>query len=162
MPPQIVLSGAHPSSFFPHLEKLCQDLSRTVVHTPGPASAIHFLPLLRQFTLSDRREIENFLRVPEAKHVLVKNEMLKVVLIRWAPFEQCHLHGHAIGGCAFKVLCGQVEEERYSTENRQELLSKSAYYAGHIAYIDDIMGLHTVRNPRQEPAITLHAYTPGM
>lgn len=126
------------------------------------ASAIDFLPILRQFSLGERQEIENFLQNPVAKQVLIHDEFLKVVMIRWAPYEECNLHGHASRGCAFKVLHGAVEEKRYSTDHREELLSKSTYYTGHIAYIDDMMGLHTVRNPRPEPAITLHMYTPGM
>lgn len=145
----------------PNFEELSRSLSEILTTTDKNISAIQFLSALRQFSLTDHEEISNFLENPEAKHVLAQNEKIKMILIRWEPGDMSNIHGHAIGGCIFKVLYGQIEEKRYSAESEERLLSENTYYTDHIAYIDDVMGLHIVGNPNPIPAITLHLYTPG-
>ena len=64
-------------------------------------------------------------------------------------------------GGLIKVMHGEIEEKRYTANSQQRLLSKSTYLADHIAYIDDVMGLHSVGNNQNSPALTLHISTPG-
>jgi cysteine dioxygenase len=87
--------------------------------------------------------------------------MLKVVLIKWSGHESSNLHGHKKGGCIFKVLHGKVKEERYPNLTHKKLLSKCTYHPGNVAYIDDRMGLHIVKNPSAKVAMSIHLYTPG-
>ena len=122
--------------------------------------AINFLPALRKFSLT-KNEIASLLNNPEPNHVLAQNDEIKIILIRWQPGELSNIHGHAIGGCLIKVLHGEIEEKRYTIDSDQHLLSKSTYFTNHISYLDDIMGLHSVGNNQDSPAITLHIYTPG-
>jgi hypothetical protein len=61
----------------------------------------------------------------------------------------------------FKVLYGQIEEKRYTTDSKQQLLSGNTCYRSHTAYIDDVLGFHSVGNPNSTPAITLALYMPG-
>lgn len=145
----------------PDFEPLYRSLSGLQVAAGVPVSAIQFLPALRAFSLTDPSEIENFLSHPETNHVLVQNDQIKIVLIRWEPGSECNIHGHAERGCVFKVLQGSIVEKRYSTDDEQRLLAEGTYLKDNIAYIDDIMGLHKVGNPSDTPAITLHMYTPG-
>ena len=122
--------------------------------------AIHFLPALRDFSLTNK-DIASLLNNPEPKHILVQNDQVKIILIRWQPGELSDIHGHAIGGGLIKVLHGEIKENRYTADSQQRLLSKSTYFTNHIAYIDDVMGLHSVENSQDSPALTLHIYTPG-
>ena len=71
------------------------------------------------------------------------------------------MHGHAQGGCVFKVLKGSVQEKRYTPDAEQKLLATSRFEEQAMAYIDDEMAYHAVGNPFDEPAISLHVYTPG-
>jgi hypothetical protein len=145
----------------PDFESLYEILSGIKVSKDVPLSAIQFLPALRQFTITDRTEIENFIKNPETNHVLVQNDQIKIVLIRWQPGDESKIHGHADGGCVFKVLHGKIVEKRFSSGRTQRLLAEGTYQKDNIAYIDDIIGLHSVGNPYSSPAITLHMYTPG-
>ena len=120
----------------------------------------NFLTALRDFSLT-KKEIESLLNNPEPKHILVQNDQVKIILIRWQPGELSDIHGHAIGGGLIKVMHGEIEEKRYTANSQQRLLSKSTYLADHIAYIDDVMGLHSVGNNQNSPALTLHISTPG-
>lgn len=145
----------------PDFESLYQSLSRISVPAGLPLSALQFMPALKEYTLSDLGEIENFLNNPETNHVLVQNDLIKIVLIRWEPGDKCRIHGHAEGGCVFKVLKGKVVERRFSADDDLRELAEGTYSEGNMAYIDDMLGLHSVGNPFTEPAITLHMYTPG-
>ena len=48
---------------------------------------------------------------------------------------------------------------RYSTVDKRELISENSCYKDNIAYIDDLIGSHSVENPNDSTAITLHLYT---
>jgi len=145
----------------PDFESLYHSLSEIIVMEGAPLSAIQFLPALRTFTIENKTEIKNFLSNPETNHVIVQNDLIKIVLIRWEPGSECNIHGHAEKGCVFKVLKGKIVEKRFSADNTKRLLAQGTYKKDTIAYIDDLMGLHCVGNPFTEPAITLHMYTPG-
>jgi len=145
----------------PDFESLYHSLSEIIVPEGAPISAIQFLPALRLFEINDNSEIKNFINNPETNHVIVQNDLIKIVLIRWEPGDECNIHGHAERGCVFKVLEGKIVEKRFSTDNDQKQLAQGTYEKDNIAYIDDLMGLHCVGNPFSEPAITLHMYTPG-
>ena len=93
--------------------------------------------------------------------MLVQNEQVKIIAIRWEPGQMSDIHGHVIGGGLIKVMHGEIEEKRYSADSEQRLLATGTYLKDNIAYIDDIMGLHSVANKQSTPAITLHIYTPG-
>lgn len=145
----------------PDFVSLYYNLSEIIVSEGAPLSAIQFLPVLRTFTIENKTEIKNFISNPETNHVIVQNDLVKIVLIRWEPGSECNIHGHAEKGCVFKVLKGKIVEKRFSADDVQRQLAQGTYEKGSIAYIDDLMGLHCVGNPFTEPAITLHMYTPG-
>jgi len=145
----------------PDFESLYHSLSLMILQEGAPLSAIQFLPALREFSLNDAEEIKNFISNPETNHVLVQNDQIKIVLIRWNPGDECNIHGHAERGCVFKVLKGKIVEKRFSADDEQRQLAQGTYEKDNIAYIDDVMGLHCVGNPYSSPAITLHMYTPG-
>ena len=145
----------------PDFESLYHNLSEIPVSESVALSAIQFLPALRAFTLTDEKEIKSFINNPETNHVIVQNDLIKIVLIRWNPGDECNIHGHAERGCVFKVLQGKIVEKRFSADDEQRQLAQGTYEKDSIAYIDDLMGFHCVGNPFTEPAITLHMYTPG-
>ncbi len=155
-------NGQMALGMLPDLWDVCLDLFATFFTNEAPYSALQFVPVLKALQLIDEEQIRRFINNPETNHVLIQNDLLKVVLIHWKPGKISSIHGHPSGGCVFKVLRGQLEELRYTTDSSPELLSSSTYLAGSMAYIDDKMGYHAVGNPFNSPALSLHAYTPGI
>ncbi|WP_170110408.1 cysteine dioxygenase [Flavilitoribacter nigricans] len=145
----------------PNLEKICRELNATFHDGSREHSALQFIPILKQLSAFDAAETERFLSNPQTSYVLVQNDQLKVVLIHWPPGKFSSIHGHAQGGCVFKVLKGSVQEKRYTPDERQHELATSRFEEQAMAYIDDEMAYHAVGNPYDEPAISLHVYTPG-
>jgi predicted metal-dependent enzyme (double-stranded beta helix superfamily) len=137
------------------------ELLDTFLQSSAPYSALQFVPVLKKMRPLNKTEVKRLLAHPESKHVLINNDLMKVVLIHWRPGEVTDIHGHPKDGCVFKVLHGNVEELRYSTKRKRNLIGKSVYLPGSLAYIDDSLGYHSVRNYSDESAISFHVYTPG-
>ncbi|MDH4089225.1 MAG: cysteine dioxygenase family protein [Cyclobacteriaceae bacterium] len=145
----------------PDLWQVCFDLYSTFNNADAPFNALQFIPVLRKLNSISEAEMELFLRNPETNHILIHNELIKVVLIHWHPGKTSGIHGHPKGGCVFKVLYGSIEEMRYTSGPSPQLLSVSKCEKGAMGYIDDQMAYHAVGNPFETSAVSLHVYTPG-
>lgn len=145
----------------PDLSKVCLDLYQTFFEKESTNTATNFIPVLKEMENISPTALDIFELNQQTNHVLVENGLLKVVLIHWTPGQVSNIHGHAAGGCVFKVLKGSVEELRYTSDESPQLLASSTFHKGGMAYIDDRMGFHAVSNPFNSSAVTLHVYTPG-
>jgi len=148
------------NGIFPDLEKVCYNLIDTFRINNFPFKAVQFLEVLKNVYLT-KSDVNQLVNHRAKKHILVENELIKIVLIFWQPNDLASVHGHPTGGCVLKVLEGKLVEKRYSADDRLRLLSKSTYTKSAMAYIDDTMALHSVANPFKKHAISLHVYTPG-
>ena len=146
----------------PDLWQVCLDLYHTFLDKSTPFTAMQFIPVLKKLLSINHQEMERFLENHDTHHVLIQNELLKVVLIHWQPGKYSPIHGHPAGGCVFKVLHGSIEEKRYTPDAEPQLIAVSRYDKGSMAYIDDHMAYHAVGNPFDSSAISLHVYTPGL
>jgi len=145
----------------PELIRVVMELKGTFYKNRAPYNALQFVPVLKGFNLKDGNRKKRIAENPLHRNILINNDLLKVVLIYWNPGDYSPVHGHPAGGCVFKVLSGKLEEKRYSPDADQRLLAVSKYHTGSMGYIDDVMAYHAVGNPFKEPAISIHAYTPG-
>lgn len=150
------------SGQLPNLWEVCHHLYHTFFEKNAPYNALQFIPVMKGSLSVPPSQLERFMEHPETNHVLIQNELLKVVLIHWKPGKYSNVHGHPAGGCVFKVLHGRIEEKRYSPDSRADLLAVSTYERDGIGYIDDQMAYHAVGNPFDSSAISLHVYTPGL
>ena len=141
-----------------NLEDISYHLMVKAMTAPPGSTALEFLPIMERTAAFGAEEWAHLAYRPDGRAVLVDNDYLKVVLIRWAPGASSNLHGHPKGGGVFKVLEGALAEARYHTLESATPFSEHTYRRQASSYIDDAMGLHTVGNPFSEPAVTLHAY----
>ena len=148
------------SGALPNLEKICFSLVDTFQVNNYPFKAVQFLDVLKNFELT-KQEINQLVKHNSKKHVLIENQLLKVVLILWESNDTTSIHGHHAAGCVFKVLKGNLVETRYSPDSLLTPLATSKLTAGALAYIDDSMAYHAVKNSSKRIAISLHVYTPG-
>jgi cysteine dioxygenase len=142
----------------PDLWEVCFALLKTFDKTDAPFNAMQFLPALQHMEDLDEQQVKRFMKNRENRHVLVSNEIFEVVLNLWKPGRVSDIHGHPDGGCLFKLLHGKLEEVRYTPEKKPRLMSMSSLRKESIAYIDDRIAYHQVRNPYGSTAISLHVY----
>ena len=149
------------SGILPDFSSICRELYDSFYQDNASLNALQFASILGNFQLSEE-EIAKVIAEPETNHILIENALLKVVLIKWPAGRRSSVHGHAKGGCMFKVLNGKLVEDRFSADGREILLATCYYHQGGMAYIDDKMALHAVGNPFEQTAVSIHAYTPGL
>ncbi len=145
----------------PGFNELSARLSAVATSGRAHLTALDFMPIFNDFTAPSDALINELLTAQASRHILVDNEWLKVIVIRWTPGEISAIHPHPKGGGIYRVLLGSVEELRYSFGDQPELLAKNQLYHGSTLYIDDRFGQHAVGNPFPSPAISLHAYLKG-
>lgn len=150
------------SGKLPDLWEICYRLYHSFFEKNALYNALQFIPILKENLSIDPLQLERFMENPETNHVLIQNDLLKVVLIHWKPGKYSNVHGHPAGGCVFKVLHGKIEEKRFTPDSNSDLLAVSTYERGGMGYIDDQMAYHAVGNPFSTSAISLHVYTPGV
>lgn len=122
------------------------------------STALTFLPIMERTATFGAEQWAHLAERTDGREVIIDNDLLKVVLIRWAPGHISDLHGHPKGGGVFKVLEGSIAEARHHTLESATPFSEHVYRTQATSYIDDTMGVHTVGNPFAEAAVTLHAY----
>src|SRR5690606_28948599 len=83
----------------PDLRRVCLNLHNTFLKPADNYSAVQFIPILKQLETIAPSEAKRFVHNPVTKHVLVKNPLLKVVLIHWKPGTFSNIPGHPAGGC---------------------------------------------------------------
>lgn len=126
--------------------------------------------------LQNVRELEHILKAYEGygwhryasfraneylRTVLHEDAQFKVVLICWGTNSETPKHGHCDGGCIMKFLHGRVQEFRYDAAAPDQLMETNDYQKGDIAYIDDSVALHVVKNPFLNVAVSIHIYSDG-
>ncbi len=148
------------SGLIPDLKDICQNLSNSIIKNGNTANnALQFVPVLNEMRAIEQFEVDVFIKNHQTNHVLIENEFIKIVLIHWPPGKISSIHGHPKGSGIFKVISGDIEELRYTSDNIPKLLSVSTYHEDAVGYIDDQLAYHAVGNPHMESAISLHVYT---
>jgi hypothetical protein len=142
----------------PNLKSLCYDLYHSFLYSNYPYSPLQFIPVMQKFGGIKRAMIRQLADNSTMSHVLVKNSLMKVVLIYWKPGESTDIHGHPNGGGVIKVLHGNLLEKRYKPDGSLTEISESNLKKGTIAHIDDSFAHHAVSNPNETPAVSLHVY----
>lgn len=142
----------------PDLREFCFDILTSTLVSQTSVTALNYIRALQKVKDFSQDELNCLFNNEELNHVLVDNDLMKIVLIHWPSGKIGNIHGHPNGGGVFKVLHGSIEELRYTTHDNPKFLSKSTYHKGAIGYIDDSMAYHAVGNPFDTSAVSLHAY----
>ncbi|XVX20918.1 cysteine dioxygenase [Actinomycetota bacterium] len=83
---------------------------------------------------------------------------VELFVVSWRTFERTDLHSHGGATAAFTVVEGVVHEVRVDPRGR---LMPRQFVPGIVATVGPDV-IHDVRNERAVPAVTVHAYSPGL
>lgn len=142
----------------PDLRDFCIQVAETVHRAGRLNSAGKLMPVMQKLPVLQPGQVRPFIKHPETRQVLMSDDRLEVVLIHWKPGKASDIHGHAEGGCVFKLLQGKLEELRYTPGRSPKLLSMNSMHSGDMAYIDNRMAYHQVGNPYGSSAVSVHVY----
>jgi predicted metal-dependent enzyme (double-stranded beta helix superfamily) len=92
---------------------------------------------------------------------LYRDPRLDIWLISWLPSQGTQLHDHGGSAGAFAVLSGQLNEAVYRRDPASGSLTEYERTAG-TAIGFGPRYVHDVRNLSDEPAVSVHAYSPPL
>ncbi len=123
--------------------------------------------LLREYYNSNAKDWHRYIlenQAGYAKHWVMPDFSadFAIAVLTWLPGQETAIHGHAENGCLMIPMTGRLEESRYVT--RHNLLipkAKTALVIGQTEYINDNLGLHSIKNIGFGRAVSIHIYSPA-
>jgi predicted metal-dependent enzyme (double-stranded beta helix superfamily) len=92
---------------------------------------------------------------------LYRDQRLDIWLISWLPSQGTQLHDHGGSAGAFEVLTGQLSEAVFRPDPARGSLTEYLRHAG-TALGFGPRYVHDVRNLSDQPAVSVHAYSPPL
>lgn len=86
------------------------------------------------------------------------NDNIEIFIITWLKNQGGKIHDHSKNGCFLKILEGNLEEIIYS--NDLKITKENKLKPGDISYMNDKIGLHSVKNVNDEICVSIHVYSP--
>jgi predicted metal-dependent enzyme (double-stranded beta helix superfamily) len=115
------------------------------------------------------------------RNVLYRDEDIEILLICWMPGQKTPVHDHPDQGCLVRVLSGELHETLYNLGVRYASPDdKQSYFdhgypegslraakhrsigTGAVSYLSGDRGVHRLWNKSEEPAMSLHVYSPPL
>lgn len=84
-------------------------------------------------------------------------------IITWQSGNTSPIHYHSVFGCSFIVLQGELMENLYIQEPKNNKFKNNGWRIhsqGMVSYIDNNIGAHSISNNLSTPAVSLHIYSP--
>ena len=86
------------------------------------------------------------------------DDEIEVFIITWNKNQETKIHNHAKNGCFLKILEGSLVENVFNFDNLNKSGTK-ILRKGDISYMDDSIGLHSVKN-LDDISVSIHIYSP--
>jgi predicted metal-dependent enzyme (double-stranded beta helix superfamily) len=115
------------------------------------------------------------------RNVLYRDEDIEILLICWMPGQKTPVHDHPDQGCLVRVLAGELNETLYNLGVRYASPDDKQSYFNHgypegslravkqrsigqgaVSYLRGDRGVHRLWNKSDEPAMSLHVYSPPL
>jgi predicted metal-dependent enzyme (double-stranded beta helix superfamily) len=142
--------------------KTLQNLAEAIAEQFAQAqtlSSIEVLkPLVANYVGEDWRNYITLSAEGYTRNYVFRSADFEIIVLCWQFEQGSPIHNHADRGCLLKVLEGTLSEERFLEDGEQITQN---YAVGSITYIDNLIGLHRIRNNFSPTAISLHIYSPG-
>ena len=136
-------------------------LIKNINKFPIRNNKINFLlPLLDRYKGDDWKKFKDKTDNEYIKRLVYNNNEYEIFVVSWMPFKKSTIHDHSENGCLYKVLEGNLDEERYSFDKSFKLLETKKQKEKDINYIDNDICLHRMINNTNKIVYSLHIYSP--
>lgn len=100
---------------------------------------------------------------PYTRNLLLLNDRFAFMALVWRPEAESSIHAHAGSGCWLRVIMGVLDEVVYTVSPCKislEVSQVNSISSGSSSYVDDDLGVHSMRNPASQISVSLHFYAP--
>ena len=93
------------------------------------------------------------------RNLVFKNESFEVLLLCWRPGHKAPVHGHEGEKCWARIDQGHLKFRNFTLLSKKPLALKFLdEIVGGLDYLDGPADIHSVENPFDEDAVSLHVY----
>ncbi len=99
-----------------------------------------------------------------ARNLVMKTDLFELIVLAWAPRQRTPIHDHANSRCWLWMMRGELTFRNYEFPDpscNKGLICQGTTETrsvGEVDYIDDSMGIHSIANASNEPAVSVHLY----
>jgi cysteine dioxygenase len=95
-----------------------------------------------------------------SRNCIERTSDYELLLLCWNPGDETPIHGHDEQRCWVYQVDGVIRELRYreNDDDEMEKCNRLELTPGHLTYMEDTMGYHSLKNCSNERAMTLHLY----
>lgn len=95
------------------------------------------------------------------RNLISSEDSYNLLLLVWGPGHGSDIHNHGGSQCFFRIMYGEILEERYDSNICTNLLQKVVLKEGSVGSINDDIAVHKMINiDESKVAISLHLYAP--
>ena len=116
------------------------------------------IPLINSYNSQDWKNYISYEKNTYTRNLIYRNNNFEMYLIYWDGKVVSTIHDHADNGCVFKVLSGELIENRYNISTNSLITSNTLNNKA--VYIDNTIAYHSIENPIVTPSASLHIYSP--
>ena len=92
------------------------------------------------------------------RNLVCREDQFEMFIINWPSYWKSKIHDHANNGCLLKVLDGNLEETIYTPQ--LEVIQTNYLRKNRVGYLDNTIGLHSVKNIDNSNSVSIHVYSP--
>ena len=93
------------------------------------------------------------------KKCVYQNDNFDLYVISWMENSKSKIHDHAKNGCLFKVLKGELLEEKFESQ-KIKLKEKKILKNDQVNFISNLEGYHRIINNIKDISVSIHIYSP--
>ena len=117
------------------------------------------IDILKQYNGNDWLDYVKINKEKYNRNIVKKNDLFELAIITWDINQKTKIHGHPKGGCLFKVIHGNINENFH--KKRDKIIHRiNTYKMNDISYIDNSIGYHSMHNNYDDMCVSLHIYSP--
>jgi cysteine dioxygenase len=133
-----------------------------LITTLSEEERTNYVEILHSLSI-DPAEVDSYHSWSDKKYTrncVVENDAFELILICWEPGQSTPIHDHGGEKCWVYVMEGAIKEILYDKVADGEPMVKRSTTSkvGDVSFISDVMGCHSLENPTDSRACTLHLY----
>lgn len=127
----------------------------------GPAVDAYFQE--NEIEFDDWIPFTRFREDTYARNLIYRTDLYELFVLAWLPGQKAGIHDHAGQRCWTSVGCGVLTFQDFAPwagpDTQPIALSEPVKYEpGQTVYMDDGVGMHSLANLSNKPAVSLHLY----
>ena len=117
--------------------------------------------ILINYKGDDWKKYLNFCKDGYTRNVAYRDDKIEILILCWSGLKESGVHDHPENGCIVRLLKGKLIEKIYKMDDgKLKFVNENTINKNSTSYQEGKKGLHSIGNPYNKCAVTIHVYSP--